>query len=182
MNARKALNILAIIIAAFIAVWLILPTQDVVAPTWNVVVTDTSNQPIAGVSVTAFAQQYTLESKDVEETKITGTDGGVQFSPRIIKANGLQRLIGTVGQIATFGAHSSFGTHTHIHADKAGYGDPAYLQLFAANEREERSTGAERQSSHIVLLKCPDRYSGMGCSFPQDPSLPIKPLNTAERP
>ena len=88
MNGRKGITILTIAIVA----WLIVPTREVVSPTWKVLVTDTSNRPISGASVTAYEQQYTLESKDVEQTEITGADGTVNFTPRFIWANGMRRL------------------------------------------------------------------------------------------
>jgi hypothetical protein len=174
-TARRTFTFIAGIL---LLAWLLIPTRDIVCPDWTVLVTDTSSHPLAGVSVTAFAQQYTLEKNDTEQSAATDANGTVHFHSRFVWANGLRRTLGVIENVSSQGPHASFGTHTHIHANKFGFGNPSELQLFAENERAETATGTKEQVSHISLMKCPDHYSGFGCDFPDNPSLPIKPLNT----
>jgi len=164
--------------AVVLGLWLIVPTRDIVSPDWSVLVTDDSGQPIAGASVSVSEQQYTLESTDHEDDKVTGADGRVHFDGRRLWANGFRRVFGTVKNVLDTGVHASFGVHTHLHAWKAGYGDPSILEAFARNEREATAHGATTQISHIVLQKCPEHYGGFECDFPDDPSLPVLPLKT----
>lgn len=157
--------------ASILILWLLVPTTDIVSPDWNVLVTDPTGHPIKGASVTVFSQQYTVESQDVESTKVTGEDGRVHFDERRIHPIGLVRLFGVVRNLDQ-GAHASFGVHTHLAASKSGYGEPNALDLFAQNERESRANGSSRQSSHVVLVQCASGFSGFGCTFPDDPEKP----------
>jgi hypothetical protein len=157
--------------AALLLVWLLFPATDVVSPDWVVLVTDTDGHPITGASVTVFSQQYTIERVDHEETQVTGADGRVHFAERRIRAMNLIRVFGAFRNLDQ-GAHASFGVHTHLHASAKGYGDPSSLNLFAQNDRESHSNGEARRSSSIVLMKCPDGYSGFGCEFADDPNNP----------
>jgi hypothetical protein len=161
---------------ALVVLWLLFPAADIVSPDWEVVVTDTEGHPIAGATVTVSSQQYTLERVDHEEANTTGDDGQAHFRGRRIRAMNLMRIFGALRNLDQ-GAHASFGVHTNLHADAKGYGDPSSLELFGQNERESRADGNERQSSHIVLLLCPPGYSGIGCSFPDDPNRPVLPLH-----
>jgi hypothetical protein len=161
--------------SALALIWLLFPAADIVSPDWDVVVTDTEGRPIEGATVTVFSQQYTLERVDHEETNITGSDGRVHFAERRIRAMNLIRLFGVIRNLDQ-GAHASFGVHTNLHASAKGYGDPSSLDLFGQNERESRVNGNERQSSRIILMRCPTGYSGIGCAFPDDPNLPVRPL------
>jgi hypothetical protein len=161
--------------ASLLVLWLLIPTTDIVSPDWQVLVTDTAGHPIKGASVTVFSQQYTVESQDVEITKVTGDDGRVHFDERRIHPIGLVRLIGVVRNLDQ-DAHASFGVHTHLHASKSGYGDPGTRDLFAQNEHDSRANGSARQSSRVVLLQCQPDYSGFGCAFPNDPEKPALPL------
>lgn len=161
--------------ASLLLLWLLVPTTDVVSPRWTVLVTDTTGNPLAGAEVTVSSQQYTVETHDFEATKNTGKDGVVHFDERRIRANGLMRILGTIRNLDQ-GAHASFGVHTFIHANKGGYGDPSSIELFTQNDRASRANGAAAQSSHIILQACQPGYSGLGCSFPDDPSEPIRPL------
>src|ERR1700722_17187038 len=154
--------------AALLLLWLFIPTTDIVSPDWSVRITDTEGHPIEGASVSVFSQQYILESQDTEETKTTDSNGSVHFGERKIHAVGLVRLLGAIRNLDQ-GVHASFGVHTWIHASKPGYGDPGNLELYSENERESRANDSAQQSSHIRLLRCPPGYSGMGCSFPDDP-------------
>jgi hypothetical protein len=160
--------------------WLLVPSTDVVSPDWEVLVTDTSGHPIQSASVTVSEQQYTLESADVQKTAFTDRDGRVSFARREIRANGLARLTGGLRNIFSQGAHASFGAYTFLHASKEGYGDPGRLSLFHLNEPNSRANGSARQTSHIVLMQCPAGYSGQGCSFPDDPDKPIRPLDMSD--
>lgn len=171
----KVLRYVSWVFAALLLLWLVFPKRDVVSPDWDVIVTDLQNQPIAGAQVTDFSQQYTLESQDTEENATTGIDGRVHFHMRTVRATGFRRLLGGLSQLQ-YGPHGSYGVHTHIHASKAGYGDPMKLEDFAKNERQSTANGEEHQSSHLQLLKCPQGYGGMGCGFPDDPSKPILPF------
>jgi hypothetical protein len=155
---------------------LLVPTRDNVTPEWDVFVSDMSGTPIPGADVAVSSQQYTLEHNDTQESKATDENGHVHFKRRTIWAPFLFRFVGVVGNIASQGPHASFGVHTNIHANKKGYGDPSKLDLFGQNEREERANGPATQTSHIVLMKCAAGYSGFGCGFPDDPSLPPLPL------
>ena len=161
--------------AFMLLLWLFVPTTDLVAPDWNVLVTDTTGHPISDASVTIFSQQYTVESHDTESTAVTGDDGNVHFHSRRVRAIGIARLLGVLRNLNQ-GAHASFGVHTYLHADKKGYGDPSTLEMFAQNERESTANGAPQQSSHIVLMQCSPGYSGFGCDFPDDPAKPVLPL------
>jgi hypothetical protein len=161
--------------AVLLVVWLLFPTTDVVSPDWSVLVTDTSGSPLQGSSVTVMSQQYTLESRDVEETKSTGDDGRAHFDERRIRAIGLVRVLGVLRNLGQ-GVHASFGIHTHFVANKAGYGYPTKLELFSQNERESTAHGSAQQHSHVILMKCPPGYAGFGCDFPDDPDQPILPL------
>ena len=164
-------RIVILIGASLLILWLLIPTTDIVSPDWNVLVTDTTGRPLKGATVTVFSQQYTVESQDVESTKITGEDGRVHFDERRIHPIGLLKLFGVIRNLDQ-GAHASFGVHTHLAASMNGYGDPNALDLFAQNERESRANGSSRQSSHVVLVKCPPGYSGFGCTFPDVPETP----------
>ncbi len=155
--------------------WLLFPAADIVSPEWDVVVTDTGGHSIEGASVTVFSQQYTLERVDHEETSITGPDGRVHFRERRIRAMNLFRLFGALRNLDQ-GAHASFGVHTYLAAFAKGYGDPSSLDLFGQNERESRANGNERQSSHLILMRCTPGYSGIGCALPDDPNRPVLPL------
>lgn len=155
--------------------WMFIPTTEIVSPEWTVLVTDTAGHPVEGASVTVFSQQYTVETQDTEETKVTGEEGRVHFSGRKIHAMGITRLLGVIRNLDQ-GVHASFGVHTHVHASKAGYGDPSALSLFGQNERESRARGRDQQLSHIVLQRCAVGYSGFGCDFPEDPEKPVLPL------
>ena len=161
--------------ASLILLLLLIPTEDIVCPEWDVLITDTDGRPVEGANVTVFSQQYTVESHDVEITKLTGSNGHVHFSARRLHSIGLLRLVGVIRNLGQ-GVHASFGVHTHLAASKAGYGDPSALDLFAQNERESRASGSTEQSSRIVLIKCLAGYGGFGCSFPEDPEKPILPL------
>jgi hypothetical protein len=163
------------VVASLLLLWLLVPTTDIVSPEWIVLVTDTAGHPVEGASVTVFSQQYTVESHDTEETKVTGEDGRVHFPERKLHAMGLIRLLGAVRNLDQ-GAHASFGVHTHLAASKRSYGDPGTLDLFAQNERESEAHGLAQQSSHVVLVQCPPDYSGLGCDFPNDPEKPVLPL------
>ncbi len=163
--------------ASLLLLWLLVPTTDIVAPEWAVLVTDTAGHPIEGASVSVFSQQYTVESHETEETKVTGEDGQVHFPERKLHAMGLIRLLGAIRNLDQ-GAHASFGVHTYLAASKRGYGNPSTLDLFAQNERESHAHGIAQQSSHVVLLQCPSDYSGFGCDFPNDPEKPVLPLKT----
>jgi hypothetical protein len=154
---------------------LVIPTTDIVSPDWTVLVTDTAGHPVEGARVTVFSQQYTVESHDTEETKVTDGDGRVHFAQRKLHAIGLIRLLGAIRNLDQ-GAHASFGVHTYLAASKRGYGDPSTLDLFAQNERERQAHGLAQQSSHVVLLQCPSGSSGFGCNFPGDPEKPVLPL------
>lgn len=162
-------------VASILLLWLLIPTTDIVTPEWEVIVTDTAGHPIKAASVTVFSQQYTLESQDVESSKMTGDNGRVHFDQRRIRADGLVRLIGVIRNLDQ-GAHASFGLHTHLAVFKEGYGDPTTLDLFAKNEQASRANGSPKQSSLMVLMQCPSGYSGFGCDFPVDPSKPVLPL------
>lgn len=169
-----------IVFALLFLTWLLVPTTDVVSPDWQVLVTDTSGHPIQGASVTVFERQYTLESADVEETAFTNDAGRVSFVERQIRANALARITGALRNIFSQGAHASLGVHTHLHASKEGYGDPGRLALFHQNELNSRANGSARQTSHIVLMRCPAGYSGIGCSFPDDPDKPVRSLDMSD--
>jgi|GEM_PF-2362873 len=155
---------------------LLFPTRDNVTPDWDVFVSDMSGAPIPGADVMVSSQQYTLEKSDTQATKTTDENGRVHFSRRTIWAPFLFRLLGAVVNIASQGPEASFGVHTHVHANKKGYGDPSKLSLFGQNEREETANGLATQNSHIVLMKCAVGYGGFGCDFPDDPSQPPLPL------
>jgi len=161
--------------SALLLLWLLFPATDIVSPDWDVVVTDTDGHPIAGAPVTVFSQQYTIERVDHEETQITGADGRAHFRERRIHAMNLIRFFGALRNLDQ-GAHASFGVQTHLNASMKGYGDPSALNLFGQNERESRANGKARQSSHIILMRCPPGYSGIGCAFPDDPDRPVLPL------
>lgn len=148
-------------------VWLFFPAADIVSPDWDVLVTDTEGRPIGDASVTVFSQQYSVERDGHEETKNTSADGRVHFDERRIRAVNLIRLFGALRNLNQ-GAHASFGVHTHLHASAKGYGDPSSHDQFGQNERESRANGKARQSSSIVLIKCPLGYSGFGCAFPDE--------------
>jgi hypothetical protein len=156
---------------------LLWPTTDIVCPDWTVQVRETNGEPIEGAEVTASSQQYTLESRDVEQRKISGKDGTVHFDARRIRAIGLVRVLGAIVNIGSQGAHAGFGIHTSVYAYKRGFGDPSDLRLFTANDKNSTASGEPTQSSQLILMKCPPGYSGFGCDFPDDPSQPIKPLN-----
>ena len=155
--------------------WLLIPAADIASPDWDVVVTDSDGHPIERATVTVSSQQYTLERVGHEETKVTDIDGRLHFDGRRIRAMNLMRLFGALRNLDP-GAHASFGVHTYVYASAKGYGDPSSLAMFGQNERESRANGNERQSSRLFLMRCPPRYSGIGCAFPDDPSLPVLPL------
>jgi hypothetical protein len=162
--------------AALLLICLLVPTTDIVCPDWEVLVTDTEGHPIGGAEVTASSQQYTVEGHDTEVTKITGEDGRVHFDQRRFHMIGLIGILGVIRNILAQGAHASFGVHTWVAASKDGYGDPTKLDLFIQNDRASHANGAAKQSSHIVLLKCPPGYRGMGCDFPINPDDPVLPF------
>jgi len=161
-----------------LVVWLFIPTTDFVTPDWTVLVTDTAGLPLEGARVTVFSEQYTLESTDREETKLSDKDGLVHFDQRRLSATSFRRGLGVIRNVLSQGAHASFGVHTNVAASKPGYGEPSKLDLFSQNERQARATGGPKQVSHLVLVKCPTGYSGFGCSFPVDPEKPILPLHS----
>src|SRR4030088_2034141 len=101
--------------ASLLLLLLLLPTTDIVSPEWTVLVTDTAGHPVEGASVTVFSQQYTVESHDTEETKVTREDGRVHFPERKLHAIGLIRLLGAIRNLDQ-GAHASFGVHTYLAA------------------------------------------------------------------
>ena len=162
-------------VSALVLACLLFPPADLMSPDWDVLVTDPEGHPIAGASVTVFSQQYTFERQDHEETKTTSADGRAHFDERRIRAMNLVRLIGAIRNLDQ-GAHASFGVHTWLSVSAKGYGDPSSLDQFAQNDLESHAHGFERQSSHITLIKCQPAYSGFGCSFPDDPSQPVLPL------
>ena len=164
-----------IISLAGLLLWLLVPTTDIVAPHWSVVVSDTTGHPVEGARVTLFSQQCTLERVGTETEEITNRAGEVHFEGRKLRANGLVRLFGVVRNLDQ-GAHASFGVHTHLATFKEGYGDPSTLALFGRNERESRASGFALQSSRIILQHCSPGYSGFGCHFPVDPQKPVLPL------
>lgn len=158
------------------ALWLLVPTKDVVCPDWDVLVTDTQGTAIAGASVDADSQQYTLEQHGTSVSRMTDKNGRVHFNGRRVRANGFMRVLGVVKGLDQ-GAHASFGVHTWLFASKPGFGEPAELSLFGQNEREGRANGKAYQSSHLVLQRCAEGYGGIGCSFPDDMTKPVLPLH-----
>jgi len=165
------------IVGFILLVWLFLPTSQLVAPDWDVVVTDISGKPLDRVKITVASQQYTLESRDVEESATTDANGRVRLHQRKLHTIRLLLFLGAIRNILSQGAEASFGVHTYLMSSKPGYGEPSNLTLFSQNEREGRPNGSTHQFSHISLQKCSSGYSGLGCSFPDDPSKPPLPLN-----
>jgi hypothetical protein len=163
--------------AGLLLLWLLVPTTEIVSPDWTVTVTDTAGHPIQGATVSVTSQQYTVESDATEETKVTDNNGQVSFAKREIHAIGFMRLWGVVRNLDQ-GVHASFGVHTWLFANKKGFGEPSRLALFRQNELNSLASGSARQTSHLVLMKCPDGYSGQGCSFPDDSTKPVLPLDT----
>jgi hypothetical protein len=176
LTKSRVTRIILPVVGVVLLLWLFIPTTDIVTPDWTVLVTDTNQHAIAGASVTVFSQQYTLEHTDTEDTQITDAQGHVHFNERKIHATNLQRIFGVLSDLLGQGAHAGFGLHTHVHANKDGYGDPSKLELFSQNERESTANVSARQTSHIVLMQCSPGYSGFGCDFPNDPSMPVLPL------
>ncbi len=137
--------------ASLILLLLLIPTEDIVCPEWDVLITDTDGRPVEGANVTVFSQQYTVESHDVEITKLTGSNGHVHFSARRLHSIGLLRLVGVIRNLGQ-GVHASFGVHTHLAASKAGYGDPSALDLFAQTNGRAEPRGQPSNRPELCLL------------------------------
>jgi hypothetical protein len=155
-------------IASLLVVWLFVPLTEVISPEWTVLVSDTAGRPIGGASVTVYPQHHPFESRDTEETQVTGDDGRTVFPQRKLRATGLARLYKSlVGLVEE--PLANLGGHTFLVVSKPGFTQPSTPVLIALNERESLAHRRTRQYSHVVLSGCPPDSHQIGCDRPTVP-------------
>ena len=118
-TARQCKVFFLIIVAIALVLILAWPTTTTQSPFWEVWVVDEVGQPLEGMTVTLFYQNYSAESEGHSEQKRTDAGGYVVFPQRSLKASRLRRIVTTL-QSAGAGVHASFGPHAHARVDGNG--------------------------------------------------------------
>jgi hypothetical protein len=118
-TARQRKVFFLIIVAIALVLILAWPTTTTQSPFWEVWVVDEMGQPLEGMTVTLFYQNYSAESEGHSEQKRTDAGGYVVFPQRSLKASRLRRIVTTL-QSAGAGVHASFGPHAHARVDGNG--------------------------------------------------------------
>lgn len=98
-----------------VALLLFIPTffDHLVAPTWDVIVTDSKNQPVPDVAVTETRQDYSCEDRNHTATANTDEHGTAHFQAIRVHRSVLKCIHETASQL-TAGVHASLGNHVHI--------------------------------------------------------------------
>jgi len=145
-------------------VYLFVPVHVTVAPEWTVEVKDAEGRPMPGACVVQWWQHYSVEDDNHEESILTDESGLVSFPRRTLRASGWSRIIGAANNLRESGVHASFGPYSHVAAYKFGYGEMSHL-----DSQNTRWNGWGRLvNSHIILRRCPDGYTGLGCIMPTE--------------
>lgn len=147
------------VVVAILAVY---PVQETVAPEWHINVTDDSAVPLAGIKITEVWQDYTVERSSHEDDASTDDRGHVLFARRTIRAPFIRRAYGAVRNIASQGAHASFGPHAYLVIDyPCGYGNNDAHE-FGQNEAHW-SGGSKVVYQSLILHRCKNGRSGIVC-------------------
>jgi hypothetical protein len=114
MTARTRRIVVGAGLAAVVALSIPLPYQA--CPSWDVLVVDTSGNPVPGMTVRLSYQDYSIERASHEEDRTTDAQGSASFPGRISRHAYASRAAGAVLSGLNQGVHASFGRHAYVMA------------------------------------------------------------------
>lgn len=91
------------------------PFEYLAAPTWHVLVVDSSGTPLSGVYVRRAHQNYSVEDEGHDTNAFSGGDGRVTLQSVKSQASGFRFLWFTLKSLRQ-GFHASFGRFAYVSA------------------------------------------------------------------
>lgn len=167
---RRLLRRISAIAAIAVAVVLFYPTEQTVAPRWEVTVVDDKGVRLAGVNVRETWQHASVEEKAHEEVVKTDKAGRVAFPKRTIKTSLISRASGCWYQRRQHQDESACGPRSNIWAFGPGLGpmdadDVNQTSGLYIIREFQPDLVVEQQTSMIMLHHCPPGRSGTGCKI-----------------
>jgi hypothetical protein len=182
---RGITNKLVAISALAGVVVLLYPTEQTIAPDWQVTVVDDRGSRLAGVNVRETWQHLSLEPKPHEELLKTDAHGSVHFPRRTLASSYLHRLLGCWDQRRKAPKPTDCGPTASVWA----FG----TELGPMDAEDTKETAVQyiirdlqpdlvvaQQTSMIMLHHCPPSHFGVGCRMSEDyapatyPRAPVK--------
>jgi len=115
MKSSRLLAVFAVASAALLllAIDPVISTLD--SPKWEVWTVDEKGQPLPGMTVRLNWRNYSLETDDHTEDRLTDQNGYVIFPAKMLKVSLRRRLMGLVWLIP-LNIHDSSGPHAFVFA------------------------------------------------------------------
>lgn len=153
-----------------LAVVVFYPTEQTVAPRWEVTVVDDKGARLAGIDVRESWQQASVEEKSHEEVVKTDKAGKVTFPKRTIQTSLVSRGFGCWYQRRQHkdDPDSACGPRSKVWAFGSGLGPMDADDVSQTNglyivRDLQPDLVVEQQTSMIMLHHCPPGRSGTGC-------------------
>jgi hypothetical protein len=155
---------------------LVYPTEQTVAPEWQVTVVDEKGSRLAGIHVRETWRQQSIEQTANEDVKQTDANGMVHFTRRVHTASLLRRILGCWDEMRKGNKQSNCGPHASIWAFGPGLGTMDEEDVRDVNAKYRPREIApdlsilpdvivEEQNSMILLHHCPSGKFGPGCKM-----------------
>jgi hypothetical protein len=152
-----------IAVLVFLAFPVFYPREKLISPNWVVHVVDENDQPVAAAKV---LEQWTDESIDSigrDETKLSGTDGIVNFEPHTDRASIVGRAYGCLVDVISLFYHASCGAHASMSVSKCNFGYLKTDENRAAKIEDYWNDGPRQVDVKLFLRHCPQGDSGFEC-------------------
>lgn len=165
-SISKKLALLLLVVAA---VFLIFPTEQKVAPDWQVTVVDENGVRLAGIGVRETWRQLSVEQKDHEAVLNTDKAGTVHFPARTQKSSYLMRAYGC-WQNRRASAAGGCGPRASVWAFGPGMGtlheeDTRDIDAKWVYQEIQPDHIIDQQTTSILLHHCPPGRFGVGCKY-----------------
>lgn len=162
---QRRLGAIAVVAIAFV---LFRPTEQTVAPRWEVTVVDDKGARLAGINVREAWQQGSLEEKGHEEVLKTDRNGKVIFPKRTMKVSMVSRASGCWYQRREHSDQAVCGPRSSVWAFGPGLGPMDAEDVNQTNGLYVvrdllPDLVVEHQKSMIMLHHCLPGRSGTGC-------------------
>ena len=137
------------VILLVVAVYLLFPFPQTIAPEWTVTTLDAEWRPLANITVREVWQQYSIEEESHEEDRVTDAHGRVQLPRRVQGISVARRWIGCLSQLARHGVHASCGANSYL----VVFGNGVDTMDWANPEEEEGLPGLWQRSTLVLKRK-----------------------------
>lgn len=131
------------------------PFEKTIIGEWRLRVLDSKGRPLKGCMVTEVWANYSVQREPYRGLRCSDTGGLVYFPRRTIRASLLTEWMGTVSQIARYGAHASFGPHADVTIEGCGGHDIHYVPASEAEHQPTEVTLIFRRPAGAALVEVP---------------------------